>query len=61
MNKSINKSELVNRKFINNWNIEDFEIENYDYNKEMKLGKIPVAEQKGRNTYAKYNSCKSKK
>ena len=27
MNKSINKSELVNRKFINNWNIEDFEIE----------------------------------
>ena len=27
MNKSINKSELINRKFINNWNIEDFEIE----------------------------------
>ena len=26
MNKSINKSELVNRKFINNWNIKDFEI-----------------------------------
>lgn len=24
--------------------IEDFEIQNYDYNKEMKLGKIPVAE-----------------
>ncbi len=23
--------------------IEDFEIQNYDYNKEMKLGKIPVA------------------
>lgn len=24
--------------------VEDFEIENYEYNKEMKLGKIPVAE-----------------
>ena len=24
--------------------VEDFEIQNYDYNKEMKLGKIPVAE-----------------
>ena len=24
--------------------VEDFEIEGYDYNKEMKLGKIPVAE-----------------
>ena len=24
--------------------VEDFEIEGYDYNKEIKLGKIPVAE-----------------
>ena len=24
--------------------VEDFEIQGYDYNKEMKLGKIPVAE-----------------
>ena len=27
-----------------NFKVEDFEIEGYDYNKEMKLGKIPVAE-----------------
>ena len=24
--------------------VEDFEIEGYDYNKEVKIGKIPVAE-----------------
>ena len=24
--------------------VEDFEIQGYEYNKEMKLGKIPVAE-----------------
>ena len=24
--------------------VEDFEIKDYDYNKEIKLGKIPVAE-----------------
>ena len=23
--------------------VEDFEIQNYDYNKEVKIGKIPVA------------------
>ena len=26
------------------FNVEDFEIQGYDYNKEIKLGKIPVAE-----------------
>ena len=26
------------------FNVEDFEIQNYDYNKEIKIGKIPVAE-----------------
>ena len=27
-----------------NFKVEDFEIEDYDYNKEVKIGKIPVAE-----------------
>ena len=26
------------------FNVDDFEIQNYDYNKEIKIGKIPVAE-----------------
>ena len=26
-----------------NLKVEDFEIQNYDYNKEVKIGKIPVA------------------
>ena len=39
---------LPNRKHIvftqnPDFKVEDFEIQNYDYNKEIKLGKIPVA------------------
>ena len=39
---------LPNRKHIilsrnKNFKVEDFEIQDYDYNKEIKLGKIPVA------------------
>lgn len=33
-----------NTKNFYDFKVEDFEIEGYDYNKEMKLGKIPVAE-----------------
>ena len=38
--------------------VEDFEIQDYDYNKEINLGKIPVAEE-GDKRYVKYNSSKS--
>ncbi len=33
-----------NTKNFYDFKVEDFEIEGYDYNKEIKLGKIPVAE-----------------
>ena len=33
-----------NTKNFYDFKIEDFEIQGYDYNKDVKLGKIPVAE-----------------
>ena len=37
-------SEKVNKILTDNGKLEDFEIKDYDYNKEVKIGKIPVAE-----------------
>jgi thymidylate synthase len=43
--KDVSPKLIINNQTKNfyDFKVEDFEIQGYDYNKEMKLGKIPVA------------------